>query len=327
MLDSYKAQIDRSIADIPFPGQPADLYEPIRYILKLGGKRVRPLLVLLAADLFGEDQALKAVPAAMAVELFHNFTLMHDDIMDEAPLRRGKPTVHKKWNEHVAILAGDNLFVWAYKQLALCEPEKIPVLLSVFNQMAREVCEGQQWDMEYGKAAMITGEAYIEMIRLKTAVLLGSALKMGAYIGGASDHDAACLYDFGINIGIAFQLQDDILDTYGDSQQFGKQIGGDVLANKKTILLVDAYRLADGDERKELESCLSVTGDLDEVQAQQKIQRVRSLYDQLGVLSRATELKEQYVDRAFACLEKLTIGQEKLRNLTILAQSLLTRSN
>lgn len=327
MLEEYKTQVDKAIATIQFPDQPADLYEPIRYILKLGGKRVRPVLVLLATDLFVENQTEKAIPAALAVELFHNFTLMHDDIMDGAPMRRGQPTVHRKWNQNVAILAGDNLLVWAYKKLSYCEPDKLPVLMPVFNQMASEVCEGQQWDMNYEVSPMIAEEDYIEMIRLKTAVLLGAALKMGALIGGASTHDADCLYQYGINIGIAFQLQDDILDTYGDSARFGKQIGGDILANKKTILLVDAYRLGSGEQRKELESCLAITGELDETMARQKIHRVKSLYDQLGVLDRASELKEFYVDRAFSCLKKISRGLNKIENLTILAQSLLTRSH
>ena len=327
MLEEYKSQIDKAIAQLHFPEQPADLYDPIRYILKLGGKRIRPLLVLLAADLFDKDQTGKAIPAALAVELFHNFTLMHDDIMDEAPMRRGKPTVHKHWNQNVAILAGDNLLVWAYKQLAECEPQKLALLLPVFNQMAREVCEGQQWDMNYEVANMVSREDYIEMIRLKTAVLLGAALKMGALIGGATVYDADCLYQFGINIGIAFQLQDDILDTYGDSAQFGKQIGGDVLANKKTILLVDAYHLAEGEVKNELEACLAISGELDEMQSQQKVQRVKAVYAQLGVFDRVSELKKQYVDHAFSWLKKIKSGQDKLENLTILAQSLLTRSN
>ena len=327
MLEEYKSQIDKAIAKLHFPDQPADLYDPIRYILKLGGKRIRPVLVLLAADLFDRNQIEKAIPAALAVELFHNFTLMHDDIMDEAPMRRGKPTVHKHWNQNVAILAGDNLLVWAYKQLAECEPQKLALLLPVFNQMAREVCEGQQWDMNYEVAKMVSREDYIEMIRLKTAVLLGAALKMGALIGGASVHDADCLYQFGINIGIAFQLQDDILDTYGDSELFGKQIGGDVLANKKTILLVDAYHRAEGEVKNELEACLAISGKLAETQSQQKVQMVKAVYAQLGVFDRVSELKKHYIDHAFSWLKKMKSSQDKLENLTILAQSLLTRSN
>lgn len=327
MLAYYKAQIDQAIAEIQFPKQPADLYEPIRYILQLGGKRIRPLLVLLAADLFEENKHQKALPAALAVELFHNFTLMHDDIMDEAPLRRGQPTVHRKWDQNVAILAGDNLLVWAYKQLALCEPEKQVQLLPVFNEMASDVCEGQQWDMDYESASMISRADYIEMIRLKTAVLLGAALKMGALIGDASQEDASCLYDFGINIGIAFQLQDDILDTYGETEQFGKQIGGDILANKKTILLVDAYHEAGQELRNELATWLAVESTTNEEQNAQKIAAVKAVFGQLGMLERASELKEFYVNQAFSCLEKMSIPQDKLKNLTILAQSLLTRSH
>lgn len=326
MFETYKKHIEKRLLEIPFPQQPSELYEPIQYLLKIGGKRIRPILVLLAAELFDEEIE-KAIPAALAVELFHNFTLMHDDIMDEAPLRRGNPTVHKKWNQNVAILAGDNMFVWAYQQLTKCETEKIPSLLQVFNQMAQEVCEGQQWDMHFEKARMVERRQYIEMIRQKTAVLLGAALKMGAIIAGASEEDAENLYQFGINIGIAFQLQDDILDTFGDSKSFGKQIGGDVLANKKTILLVEAFTSASVEEKAIIEQLMAVNGQASEEIAQQKIKNVKALYERLNVQERASEIMQHYVDQANSYLKKLSVPAEKRYNLTILAKSLLTRSN
>jgi len=326
MFEIYKIHIENRLVEIPFPQQPNELYEPIQYLLSIGGKRIRPILVLLAAELF-EENIEKAIPAALAVELFHNFTLMHDDIMDEAPLRRGNLTVHKKWNQNVAILAGDNMFVWAYKQIANCEADKIPALLHVFNQMAQEVCEGQQWDMLFEKGGMVERREYIEMIRQKTAVLLGAALKMGAIIAGAPEEDAENLYQFGINIGIAFQLQDDILDTYGDSKSFGKQIGGDVLANKKTILLVEAFSCAPEEDKLAIERLLAINGQISNEIAEQKIKDVKAIYERLNVQERASEIMQHYVDQANSYLKKLSVPSDKRYNLSILAKSLITRSN
>lgn len=327
MLDSYKTQIDRAISELKFPEQPADLYDPIRYMLTFGGKRVRPLLVLLSASLFGKKKMAEAMPAAIAIELFHNFTLMHDDIMDDAPLRRGKSTVHQKWNNSVAILAGDNMMVRAYQELSHCGPQLLPELLDELNQVAREVCEGQQWDMEFEKREMVSQEEYLSMIRLKTAVLLGTSLKMGAIIGGASKHDADCLYNFGISVGIAFQLQDDILDVYGDAEKFGKQSGGDILSNKKTILTVCAYKLADDAEREEFSNLVRSETMGDAQKEQGKISKVKSLYDRLAVFQSATELQKDYIVRAFDSLEKMEIEQDRLDNLRNLAHSLLNRTN
>jgi geranylgeranyl diphosphate synthase type II len=329
MFEQYKLEIENHLLAIEFPDEPAELYEPIKYILSLGGKRIRPILVLLGAELFNDskDESLdKAIPAALAVELFHNFSLLHDDIMDEAPLRRGKPTVHKKWNQNVAILSGDNLLIWAYKQLLKCEPSKLPGLLEVFNEMAQEVCEGQQRDMQFERTSMVSREAYIDMIRQKTAVLLGAALKMGAMIANASIDDAEQIYQFGINIGIAFQLQDDILDTFGNSAEFGKQIGGDVLANKKTILLVEAFNRANDAQKLTFEKLMAVNGQVSKDVADKKIFEVTQLYRELGILDVATELMQFYVDQANINLKNLSISVEKGYNLSILAQSLLTRS-
>lgn len=327
MLENYKLMIEEGISEIGLPEQPAQLYEPIRYILRIGGKRIRPVLVLLGAELYGEKYVEEALPAALAVELFHNFTLMHDDIMDDAPLRRGVPTVHEKWNTNVAILSGDNLLILAYQELAKVGADRVPLLLPIFNQMAREVCEGQQWDMEYEKHPMIDQAAYLEMIRLKTAVLLGNALKMGAIVGGASAGDAAHLYDFGVSLGIAFQLQDDILDVYGDPTNFGKQVGGDILANKKTILLITAFAQASDVDRQALESWSAVADNGETNLAGQKIDAIRQIYDRAGVREAAEQLKETYIRNAFECLHKLRVSTEKLDKLRVLAQSLLTRNH
>src|SRR5690554_5850609 len=327
MLDHYKLKIDAAIAALDFPEQPADLYDPIRYILKLGGKRIRPMLVLLAADVFDDDGAERAIHAALAVELFHNFTLVHDDIMDEAPLRRRMQTVHQKWNQSVAILSGDKLMVRAYDELVKIDPKKLPVMLRVFNQVAKEVCEGQQWDMQYENERMVTEEEYLSMIRLKTAVLLGGALKMGAISADASEHDAQHLYAFGISLGIAFQLQDDMLDVFGEAEKVGKQNGGDILANKKTILLVLANQLGDEADREELGRLLRMDGLKDPGIAAEKISGVRALYDRLNVHDVAKKRMEEFVANAYRSLDHLQVDQKRLTALRRLAQSLLTRTN
>src|SRR5690606_38318253 len=232
----YAEKISERLARRDLPKSPENLYAPIDYILNLSGKRIRPLLVLLGADLFGLENMEHALPASVAIEYFHNFSLIHDDIKDKAPLRRGQQTVHQKWNDNVAILTGDALLVKAYEQLAQCPPHLIPELLRVFNRVALEVCEGQQLDMDFEELDHIRKEEYIEMIRLKTLVLIGGALEMGAVIAEASIENRTKLYNFGVHLGIAFQLQDDILDAFGSTEAFGKQIGGDIIVNKKTIL-------------------------------------------------------------------------------------------
>src|SRR5690606_31980665 len=215
---------------------PKSLYDPLHYILSLGGKRIRPILTLAAAQMFS-DNYKAAMPQSIAIEMFHNFSLIHDDIMDKAPLRRGKTTVHKKWNTNTAILSGDLLLIKAYEQLAQCKPNYLPEILHVFNKTATQVCEGQQFDMDFETAQTVTVNNYLEMIRLKTAVLLGCSLQIGAIIGAANQNDAQNCYTFGENLGIAFQLMDDYLDAFGNPEKFGKQVGGDILANKKTYLL------------------------------------------------------------------------------------------
>lgn len=238
MFDTQQAlqSIEKEIQNIALGTHPAELYEPIRYIMDLGGKRIRPILVLIGNYLFA-DNWQKNVQPALAVEIFHNFTLLHDDIMDNAPIRRGKPTVHEKWNSNIALLSGDVMLVKAYQQLDFVEEKYFHAILRKFHQCAIEVCEGQQLDMNFEKVGKITEKEYINMIRLKTAVLLGFSLEFGAIIGGAEPENAQQLYDFGVNIGIGFQLKDDLLDVYSDQAKFGKQVGGDIIANKKTSYL------------------------------------------------------------------------------------------
>ena len=246
-------KIEEEIIKIDFPSNPSNLYDPLRYFLAIGGKRMRPILTLMGAEAFGSTLE-KALPSAMAVELFHNFSLIHDDIMDEAPIRRGQETVHTKWNSNIAILSGDVLLVKAYQMLAKQDASVMSDLLNVFNATAVEVCEGQQFDMDYESRNDVSIDEYIEMIRLKTSVLLGCALEMGAIIAEASKQNRELIYEFGQHIGIAFQIQDDILDLYADPDKFGKQVGGDVLSNKKTLLLLKAYELSNSTQKEELET-------------------------------------------------------------------------
>ncbi len=250
-LEYLQALISEEVNKLAFPEYPVALYEPISYILSLGGKRMRPALLLMACDLFGGDIEA-AISPALAIEVFHNFTLMHDDIMDNAPLRRGSVTVHERWNNNVGILSGDVMLVQGYKLMMQVEDRLLRPILDIFNTTAVGVCEGQQLDMEFEERNDVGIDEYINMIRLKTAVVLGGALKIGALIGGADSKDADLLSSFGEHLGIAFQLQDDILDVYGDPEKFGKQVGGDIISNKKTFLLIKALESADAQQKKEL---------------------------------------------------------------------------
>lgn len=259
------------------PHKPESLYKPQQYILGIGGKRIRPLMVLVACDLFSAHIE-KAIPSAIGIELFHNFSLMHDDIMDKAPLRRGKETVHTRWNENIALLSGDAMLVKAYEAICNSDKDLIQSLLKIFNRTALEVCEGQQYDMDFEKQSQVTKESYLEMIRCKTAVLLGCALEMGALCGGANEKAQKELYAFGVEIGIVFQLMDDLLDAYGN-EKVGKQIGGDILANKKTILFVEAINRADADQKKKL---LELYQD-NELDSSQKINSVLAIFNDLNI--------------------------------------------
>ena len=298
--------------------EPQNLYEPIDYILQLGGKRLRPVLTLIAADLFGGDYR-KALPAAAAVEVFHNFSLVHDDIMDNASLRRGKATVHQKWNSNIAILSGDAMLICAYRLLENYPPDTFAALAKLFSKTALEVCEGQQWDMDFETQAQVSIPQYLQMIRYKTAVLVGAALQMGAIIAGASIENQRLIYDFGVTIGLAFQLQDDYLDTFGD-EAFGKKIGGDILENKKTILYLKALDLADEAQRNTLIAQYTTLEENDE-----KIAIVTQLFRQTGAAEAVRYEITRTTDDALNLVEHITISDENRAYLKQFALELMNR--
>lgn len=312
--------IDNAIYKIEYPATPARLYEPIRYIMGLGGKRIRPALVLMAADLFGASIE-KAIPAALAIETFHNFTLIHDDIMDNAPLRRGQQSVHEKWGVNNAILSGDVMMVESNKHLSMLDSSVLKDALDTFNTTAQGVCEGQQLDMEFEERDLVGISEYINMIRLKTAVLLGGAMKLGAQVAGASPEEAAQLYEFGENIGIAFQLQDDILDVYGDPEKFGKQVGGDIIANKKTLLLLKLKELAEPADLLEMEQQSSNTD------FQDKISNMTILYNKYDIRGLASLEMRNYSDKAFEALSALAVPEERKEELLLLSNQLMNREH
>ena len=312
--------VERGLAGIGYPTEPGGLYEPIAYSLGEGGKRIRPVALLMACNLFS-DTVDEAVPAALAVEMFHNFTLLHDDIMDRSDMRRGKPSVHTKWNDNVAILSGDAMMILAYRLLCQSPAGALPRLLGVFNDVAVGVCEGQQYDMDFERTESVTEDRYLRMIELKTAVLLAGALKLGAICGGASDADSDGLYRFGIGVGLAFQLQDDLFDTYGDTVVFGKPIGGDILAGKKTYLLTLALREADAPTRRHLLGLLREQN----MPCSEKIASVRAIYDSLGVREQTEQAVSDYFDRAERELSALDVPAARLEPLRELDRLLLKR--
>lgn len=302
---------------------PKELYEPISYIMSLGGKRIRPLLTLLSYSLYRQEYQEILTPA-MAVEVFHNFTLMHDDIMDNAPLRRGKATVHEKWNPNTAILSGDVMLVKAYDMLLGIEPKLLPVCLRLFNKTAAEVCEGQQNDMNFESHSQVSEDAYIDMIRQKTAVLLGFALQFGALLAGQSEAESQKLYDFGVNIGIGFQLKDDLLDVYADKSKFGKQVGGDIIANKKTFLLIKAKELATGADATALQQWI----DAKTFDKEEKVQEVTAIYDRIGIQSLTEAKMYEYFDKGFAQYASINVpNQDVYQELLKLTQDLVNREN
>lgn len=321
-IEALQNIIDKAVKETTYPSEPKELYEPIAYLMSLGGKRLRPALVLMATDLFGRD-VKDALAPALAIELFHNFTLMHDDIMDKAPLRRGKPTVHAKWSESVAILSGDVMFVKAYKMMIQVRPEILADVLEVFNETAIGVCEGQQIDMNFENRNVVEVGEYLEMIRLKTAVLVGGALKIGALIGDASKQEANILYQFGENLGIAFQLQDDILDVYGDPLKFGKQVGGDIISNKKTFLLIKALELAKGDDLTELKKWIAKK----DFNTEEKVNAVRNIYDKIGIKDLSENLMQSYAQQALDNLEKINASKESKSILLDFADMLVKREH
>ncbi len=311
--------LEKEIKTQAFGKQPKSLYEPIRYIMALGGKRLRPLLALLSYSLFKSDPQ-NIVRFALAVEAFHSFTLLHDDIMDKAPLRRGKPTVHEKWNVNTAILSGDVMLVKVYELFLELQGEKLKETLRIFTKCAAEVCEGQQWDMEFETKEKVTEAQYIQMIRLKTAVLLGFSLEMGALLADASEEDRIHLREFGTYIGIGFQLKDDLLDVYARDKKFGKQLGGDIIANKKTFLLIKAKEKARGKDKAELVQWLQAK----KFSRQKKVKAVTALYDKLGI-QQLTEKKIQfYFDKGFEKLGKIQSSPAKTA-LIAFTQNLIDR--
>lgn len=314
--------VNDALASLDWEKQPFGLYRPIAYALSSGGKRIRPLLTLLGASLFGAEPQ-KAVPAAMAIEIFHNFTLLHDDVMDNASLRRGKPTVHVKWDDNTAILSGDQMLIEAYKQLACLPDAVLPCVLRVFNRMGTEICEGQQLDVDFQSREDVSEEEYIRMIRLKTSVLLGTALQIGAIIAGADVQSQQSLYEYGINLGLAFQIQDDLLDVYGDPATFGKAIGGDILEGKKTYAYIAALRAASPSQRQELRQLLQSRS----VSGQSKIEGVTHLYSRLGVKQTCEEAVGSYTRKALANLENIPVLDDKILMLKKLAVDLLARKD
>lgn len=311
----------KAIETSQFPQTPTNLYDPIRYILTLGGKRVRPVLTLMAAELFGMKEMDEIIPAAKAVEFFHNFSLIHDDLMDKAPLRRGKTTVHEKWDANIAILSGDGLLVKAYEEISKCNPCYLPATLRILSKVAMEVCEGQQLDMDYESRTTLQMEEYLEMIRLKTSVLLGGALQLGAILSGADEHQQRLIYDFGENVGLAFQLQDDILDAYGDPETFGKIVGGDIMINKKTFLLVKLMEVISDEDIPLMQHLMQST--VDEIPA--KVTNMLALYEKYQVKKSADELKDFYTQCAFQKMAALDVPKERKEALLLLANSLLVR--
>lgn len=300
--------------------EPKEMYEPMAYILGLGGKRVRPLLTLVGCDLF-DVNANHALQSALAVELFHNFSLIHDDILDKAPLRRGSTTVHEKWNTDIAILSGDGMMVKAFDELSKSNPVHIYDLLKLLSKTALEVCEGQQFDMNFETQTTVSVEEYIHMITYKTAVLLGCSLQMGAICANATSENQKHIYEFGKNIGIAFQILDDVLDVYADDEKFGKQVGGDIISNKKTFLLLKAFELANPQQKEELHKLLQVTtGNLND-----KVAKVTAIYNQLNIKQIATSEADKFTNIALEHLSKINANTEKVENLKTFALQLLNR--
>lgn len=319
-LTQFVQALNEEFSQQTYGERPVELYEPIRYLMSLGGKRLRPLMTLMSTALFTDDWQ-KAVKPASAVEVFHNFTLMHDDIMDKAPLRRGKVTVHEKWNENIAILSGDVMLVQAYELLMFVDDDKFKKALKRFNRTAAEVCEGQQLDMNFENRENVSEEEYLEMIKLKTSVLLGFALELGGIIGGASDKSCDLLYEIGLNVGLGFQLKDDLLDVYGDPEKFGKQVGGDIISNKKTFMLIEALEKAEGETAVELNKWLS----LKEFDSAEKVKSVTAIYDTLGIRQVAENKINAYFDKAFEALNILKVDEERKAVLRSFAETLIDR--
>lgn len=310
------------LENLSYAREPMGLYEPVKYVLGIGGKRIRPTLMLLAYNLFKED-VHSVLSQAMGLETYHNFTLLHDDLMDKADRRRGMPTVHKRWDENTAILSGDAMVMLAYQfMMKDCPAMYVRSVMDVFSQTALEICEGQQWDMEFENRQDVTVDEYMEMIRLKTSVLLAGALKIGAVLGGASEADAQKLYDFGIRIGLAFQLQDDWLDVYGDPKVFGKNIGGDILCNKKTFMLITAFERADEETKAELQNWITA----EQYDPARKIEAVTAIYNKEKIGDICQAKIEDYYKEGMRLLEEVSAGSECKQHLLGFVQGWMHRS-
>lgn len=322
MLTATEIQekVNAYIASLPYERRPKSLYDPIEYVLAAGGKRIRPSFVLMAYNLFHDDVD-RILPVATALETYHNYTLLHDDLMDKADMRRGRPTVHKKWDDNTAILSGDTMLVLAYEHLAKCDTKYLKSALDLFTETALEVSEGQQFDMEFETRNDVAEEEYIEMIRLKTSVLLACALKMGAVVAGASDADANALYAFGEKVGLAFQLQDDLLDVYGDPKVFGKAIGGDITSNKKTFMLINAFNRADAGTRAELERWTTAT----EFDPAEKIAAVTEIYNRLGIDKLAEQRIKEYFEQSRQHLDELSVSDDRKAVLREYTERMMNR--
>ena len=318
---AYQEHFSNYFVQQDFFRQPKNLYEPIGYILNLGGKRIRPILTLMAAEIF-DIPLQKALPAAMAVEVFHNFSLVHDDIMDDAPLRRGKATVHEKWDLNTGILSGDAMLILAYQFFENYEPAVFKALAKLFSKTALEVCEGQQYDVDFENRDDVTIVEYLKMIEFKTAVLVAAALKMGAIIAETTTENANLIYDFGLNLGIAFQLQDDYLDCFGNPETFGKQVGGDIIENKKTYLYLKTVEFAKPAEREELLHLYSIQPQ----DNAEKIASVKEIFIQTGAATATQKAIEAFTLKSFETLEKMEISDEKKKALQTFGEALMNRS-
>ena len=314
--------VNEALENLAYDRQPASLYEPIKYVLSLGGKRVRPVLTLMGYNLFKDDPERIIMPA-IGLETYHNFTLLHDDLMDNADMRRGHETVHKKWNPNQAILSGDTMLLQAFERVEDCDAEKLPTVFKVFLVTALEIGEGQQLDVEFETRNDVKEEEYIEMIRLKTSVLLACALKIGAILGGASDEDAENLYKFGEQIGLAFQLQDDLLDVYGDPKVFGKNIGGDITSNKKTYMLINAVNRANEAQRAELMKWIEAK----EFDREEKVKAVTRLYDEIGIRELCEQKMEACYQLAQTFIDKVSVPEERKSILKAYAAAMMKRQS
>ena len=319
--DQILTLVNQYLDQLPYERRPKSLYEPIRYVLSIGGKRIRPVLMLLSYNLFRDDVE-SILPVACGLETYHNYTLLHDDLMDQAPLRRGKPTVHMRWDANSAILSGDSMLVLAFQRIASCDAKHLQPITHLFTETALEIGEGQQYDMEFEHRNDVTEEEYIEMIRLKTSVLLACATKMGALLADASEENAQLLYQFGEKLGLAFQLQDDFLDVYGDSKVFGKAIGGDIVSNKKTYMLINALNRAIGRQREELTHWITA----EQFDHQEKIEAVTRIYNELHIDQLAQEKITAYFNECLSLLDALKVEESKKQALRDYATKLMHRN-